>query len=135
MFALHQKFISLVSPLFDAVLLLARIWMAKVFFMSGLTKIDDWQGTLQLFEYEYAVPVLPVAFAAFSAAAFELIMPPLLVLGLLTRYAAIPLLIMTAVIEFTYGSFPEHAYWALLFGVLITHGAGKYSLDYKLGWH
>jgi len=97
--------------------------------MAGLTKIDNWESTLSLFEYEYAVPFLPVAFAALSATFFELAMPVLIILGLFTRLAALPLLVMTAVIELTYGSFPEHAYWALLLGVLMTYGAGKFSID------
>ena len=126
----YDCFVAKVSPLHDVVLFLARLWMAKIFFFSGLTKINDWEGTLQLFEYEYAVPLLPVAFAALSATFFELVMPILLVLGLFTRFAALPLLAMTAVIEFTYGSYPEHIYWALLLGMFITYGAGKISVDY-----
>jgi putative oxidoreductase len=113
----------------DVVLIFVRFWMAKVFFMAGLTKIDNWESTLSLFEYEYAVPFLSVAVAALSATIFELTMPVLIILGLFTRLAALPLLVMTAVIEFTYGSFPEHAYWALLLGVLMTFGAGKFSID------
>lgn len=132
---LYKFFVAKVSTLHDAVLLLVRFWMAKTFFFAGLSKIDNWESTLQLFEYEYAVPVLPVAFAALSATFFELAMPVLLVLGLFTRAAVLPLLAMTAVIEFTYGSFPEHAYWALLFGVLLTYGAGKYSVDYRAKLH
>ena len=126
---LYRCFIAKISTLFDGVLLLIRLWIAKVFFFAGLTKIDNWESTLQLFEYEYAVPLLPVAFAALSATFFELVMPVLLVLGLFTRAATLPLLVMTAVIEFTYNSYPEHAYWALLLGVLLTYGAGKFSLD------
>jgi putative oxidoreductase len=127
---LYQQFIQKLAPLHDGVLFLARLWLAKVFFMAGLTKIDSWESTLLLFEHEYAVPFLPVAFAAFSATFFELVVPPLLVLGLFTRFAAIPLLVMTAVIEFTYNSYLEHTYWALLFGILITYGAGRLSLDH-----
>ena len=120
----------MLAPLHDVVILLTRIWIAKIFFMSGLSKIDNWESTLSLFKYEYAVPVLPVVFAAASATFFELVVPPLLVLGVFTRIAALPLLAMTAVIEFTYNSYPEHAYWALLLGVLITYGAGKFSVDH-----
>ena len=127
---LYRCFIEKISPLYDVVLLLARVWIAKIFFFSGLTKINDWEGTLQLFEYEYAVPFLPVALAAYSATIFELVMPVLLVLGLFTRLAAIPLLVMTAVIEFTYGSYQEHIYWALLLGIFISYGAGKISIDH-----
>lgn len=117
----------------DGMILLIRLWIAKVFFLSGMTKIANWDTTLMLFEYEYSVPLLPVALAALLATFFELVMPVLLVLGLFTRFAAAPLLVMTAVIELTYGSFSEHAYWALLLGILLTYGAGKLSLDQYLG--
>ena len=133
--ALYYNLTEKLAPLHNVVLLLTRFWMAKVFFLAGLTKIENWESTLMLFEHEYAVPVLPVAFAAFSATAFELVMPVLLVLGLFTRAAALPLLVMTAVIEFTYGSFPEHAYWALLLAALITYGAGKFSVDNYIQKH
>lgn len=110
--------------------LLIRFWVAKIFLFAGLTKIDNWDSTLMLFEYEYAVPFIPVAMAAFLATFFELVMPILLFAGLFTRLATVPLLVITAVIEFTYGSFPEHVYWALLLGLLVTFGAGRYSADH-----
>ena len=44
-----------------------RAWMAEVFFSSGLTKIADWENTLFLFDFEYAVPLLPTAWTAVLA--------------------------------------------------------------------
>ena len=58
-----------------------RLWMAQVFFSSGLTKIASWENTVFLFEFEYQVPVLPPVLAAGFATAFELAMPVLLVAG------------------------------------------------------
>lgn len=111
-------------------LLAVRLWIAKVFFMSGLTKIKSWDNTLMLFEYEYAVPMLPADIAAYMATAGELILPVLLVFGLLTPFAALGLMVMTLVIELlVYPGTTEHYYWMLLLGVLITHGAGKLGLD------
>ena len=114
---------------FAGLQLFMRIWIAKVFFMSGLTKISNWENTMMLFQYEYAVPLITTSFAAYSATFFELMIPPLLVLGFTTRLAAIPLLIMTAVIEFTYMEHIQHLGWALMLMVLITKGAGKFSID------
>ncbi|MEC9290836.1 MAG: DoxX family protein [Pseudomonadota bacterium] len=112
-------------------LLAARIWIAKVFFYSGLTKIKTWDSTLTLFEYEYAVPVLPTEVAAYMATAGELILPVLLVFGLFTPIAALGLFIMTLVIEFlVYPGTTEHYYWMLLLGILMTHGSGKLGLDH-----
>ena len=41
-----------------------RLYLSKVFFRSGLTKIRDWDTTLTLFRDEYHVPVLPPELAA-----------------------------------------------------------------------
>lgn len=111
-------------------LLAARYWMAKVFFMAGLTKIDNWHVTLLLFTDEYQVPLLPPAFAALLATAGELLLPPLLLLGLATPLAALGLFMMTLVIElFVYPGTTEHYYWLLLLALLISHGGGYLSLD------
>src|SRR5881628_931209 len=73
------------APLAD---LGVRLFVAAVFFQSGLTKIANWSSTLSLFENEYAVPLLPPQVAAFLGTGVELFFPVLLVLGLGTRFAA-----------------------------------------------
>ena len=95
-----QSLLLWLSYLGDGVMLCVRIFMGKVFFQSGLTKLDDWSNTVYLFREEYHVPVLPPAWAAFMGAGVELTCPVLLVLGLGTRLATLPMLAMTAVIEF-----------------------------------
>lgn len=134
--ALHFSMRFLSSPsnwLQSAALLALRLWIAKVFFMSGLTKISAWSNTLMLFEYEYAVPLLPANIAAYMATAGELVLPVLLVLGLLTPFAATGLMVMTLVIELlVYPGTTEHYYWILLLGILMTHGSGKLGLDHLL---
>ena len=112
-----------------------RLAVATVFWSSGMTKIADWDATLQLFAEEYQVPLLPPEWAAPLAAAIELSMPVLLVLGLGTRGAAAVLLGMTAVIEiFVYPqAWPTHIQWAAMLLVLLTRGAGKVSLDAVVG--
>lgn len=112
--------------------LLLRLWIASVFFKSGLTKIDDFDTTILLFTDEYHVPILSPYMAAISATFFELAMPVALVLGLGVRAAAVPLLVMTAVIQFTYLQHEQHYYWATVLIGLILHGGGKVSLDYWL---
>jgi putative oxidoreductase len=119
------------TPL-SIVQLLARLGVGAVFFKSGLTKIASWELTLQLFQDEYAVPLLPVPLAATLAAATELSMPVLLVLGLAARLAALPLLGMTLVIQlFVYPeNWAEHLMWASLLLFIVTRGAGAFSLDH-----
>ena len=111
-----------------------RAGVAAVFFKSGLSKIANWELTVQLFAEEYAVPVLSPEVAAYLATAAELICPVLLVLGLAARLGALALLAMTAVIQiFVYpSSWAEHLLWASIFVYVLTQGAGKLSLDYAI---
>ena len=108
-----------------------RFAVATVFWNSGMTKLADWSATLSLFTDEYQVPLLPPELAANFALAIEVTTPVLLVLGLLTRAAALVLLGMTAVIEiFVYPqAWPTHIQWAAMLLVLLCRGAGSFSLD------
>ena len=56
--------------------LAARLYVAQVFFLSGLTKLRDWETTLFLFTEEYKVPVLTPPVAAVLGTAGELVLPP-----------------------------------------------------------
>jgi len=119
----------------DALLFLARIGIAPTFFLSGRTKVEGLltlkQSTYQLFQYEYALPVVDPDLAAHLATYSEHLFPILLVAGLLTRVSATALLIMTLVIEaFVYPSaWPTHILWAALLLPLIARGPGRWSLD------
>lgn len=115
--------------------LMFRLAVASVFIKAGLTKIASWETTVQLFADEYKVPVLPPDLAAAMAATFELGCSTLLVLGLATRAATLPLLGMIAVIQtFVYPhAYSEHLTWASLLIFLLTRGAGPWSLDRALG--
>jgi putative oxidoreductase len=121
-----------VGPLFD---LAVRLWIARVFFQSGRTKLADWAITVSLFQDEYNVPLLPPAVAAVFGTTFELAMPVFLVLGLASRLAALPLIAMTCVIQFVLGSAnpdydsAEHFYWLFLLGMIVIKGPGAISLD------
>jgi putative oxidoreductase len=111
-----------------------RIAVAMVFWNSGTTKLADWNATLSLFTDEYRVPLLPPELAANLALGIELTTPVLLVLGLLTRIAALVLLVMTTVIEiFVYPqAWPTHIQWAAMLLILLCRGAGALSLDHLL---
>ncbi|MBX7199611.1 MAG: DoxX family protein [Rhodospirillaceae bacterium] len=120
------------SPVFDVAV---RLFIASIFFKSGLTKIKDWDITVSLFADEYQVPVLPPEIAAFLGTTFELTMPVFLALGLGARLAALPLLGMACVIQFVLGAAnpdydnPMHFYWMFLLGMIIVKGPGPISLD------
>lgn len=116
-------------------LLVQRLGVASVFFLSGRTKVDGIltmkPETIALFQTEYALPLIPPVTAAYLAATAELVFPILLVLGLFTRLSAAALLGMTLVIEiFVYpDAWPTHLSWAGLMLPLIAWGGGRLSLD------
>jgi putative oxidoreductase len=111
-----------------------RFAVATVFWNSAMTKLANWDTAISLFTEEYKVPLLPPEAAAYMAAGIELATPVLLVLGLLTRIAALVLLGMTAVIEvFVYPqAWPTHIQWAAMLLVLLCRGAGALSIDHLL---
>jgi putative oxidoreductase len=111
-----------------------RAAVATVFWNSAVAKLANWDTTISLFTDEYALPLLPPKVAAYMAVTIELTTPVLLVFGLFTRFAALILLGMTAVIEvFVYPlAWPTHIQWAAMLLVLLCRGAGKVSLDYLL---
>ncbi len=111
-------------------LLLTRFWMARVFWYSGLVKISNWQSTIFLFKEEYQVPIISPELAAYFSTIFELTCPVLLILGFATRLSTLPMLTMTAVIQFTYLDLLEHSYWAILLALILFYGPGQLSLDY-----
>ena len=80
--------------LFDLAL---RLWVAWAFFKSGLTKIQSWDTTLMLFEYEYDVPLLSPQLAAWSGTIAELTLPVLVALGIASRASALALFLFNAV--------------------------------------
>lgn len=118
--------------------LLARATVAYTFWASGRSKVSGFldisDSTFLLFEHEYAVPVIPHTIAAHMATYAEHIFPILLVLGLFTRFAALSLLMMTAVIQlFVYpDAWNVHMWWALALLYLIRYGGGKVSADHFL---
>ena len=111
---------------------LLRFSIASVFWHAGMTKIASWDTTIALFRDEYMVPVLPPELAASLAATVELTCPVLLMLGLATRLATLPMLGMTFVIEvFVYPEqWIEHLMWASILVFILTRGAGVLSVDH-----
>ena len=125
-----------VSHLQSLALLAARLYVAKVFFMSGLTKLRDWSSTLALFNDYYQVPLLPPTLAAYMGTAGELVIPVLLVLGLAGRFAGVALFavnLMAALSlpaeDLSAAGEAQHALWGVLALVIALWGAGRWSAD------
>lgn len=117
--------------------LVVRLYLLKVFFQSGLTKIQSWQSTVDLFAYEYAVPLLPPEVAAFMGTAGELVLPVLILVGLMTRPAAIGLFVLNAVAAYAYAltdfynftGMLDHILWGVMILVYILYGPSPLSID------
>jgi putative oxidoreductase len=137
---LVERALGWLNALAHVIDLVIRFYVADAFFKSGLTKIRSWDATLFLFENEYRVPLLPTQVAAFLGTFGELVLPPLLALGLATRFAAAGLSVVNvvAVIAFWHvlsgneAALASHVYWGLLLLVTLFHGPGKLSLDHWL---
>lgn len=117
-----------------AAALLARLYVAQVFFLSGLTKLRDWDTTVALFTDEYHVPLLPPAMAAVLGTMGEMVLPVLLVLGLGGRFSALGLFVVNAVAvislsEIAPAAMQQHVFWGSLLAGLAIYGLGPWSLD------
>jgi putative oxidoreductase len=114
--------------------LAGRVAIFNIFWHSAQTKLASWPVTLQLFAFEYRVLLLPPDIAALLATAAEVGGSVLLLVGLLTRFAALALLGVVAVIQiFVFpGHWGEHLLWASLLLLLVARGAGMISLDHAV---
>lgn len=119
-----------------------RLYVGWVFFKSGLTKIADWDSTLQLFTDEYQTPLLSPEVAAVMGAAGELALPVLLFAGLLSRPAALGLFMVNLMAVISYpqlwkfdcpAAINDHKYWGILLLVLVVFGPGRFALDALMG--
>lgn len=120
------------SPIGDLIL---RCWVAYAFWVSSLTKIQNWDSTLYLFNEEYSVPLLPPEIAAYLGTAAELALPVLLAFGLLGRFAALALFLFNIVAVISYpdlgaAGIEQHKVWGVMLLACFLHGPGKLSIDH-----
>ena len=125
---------GMLSPLLD---LSIRIWVARIFWNSGMQKTQSWTSTLELFQWEYTVPILRYDVAAYLATGVELVAPVLLVLGLGARAGALSLFILNYVAAISYpdlniAGIKDHMLWGTMLAVTFFHGPGKISVDHLL---
>jgi putative oxidoreductase len=127
---------ELLSKLQSPFLLYLRLYVAWVFLKSGMHKIGDWETTLVLFEYEYAVPVLPFELAAYLATFGELVFPIFLIAGFGTRFFAIALTFVNIMAVVSYyatlakgAGLVWHYMWAAMLFTNVIYGGGFFSID------
>jgi putative oxidoreductase len=128
----YRSICALLERLPLAIIQLAmRIAVGTVFLKSGLLKINSWEFALKLFEDEYKLPVISPWLGAVLATFNELTFSVLLIVGLATRLATLPLLGMVFVIQVLVypQAWPEYLLWASILLLLLTRGPGALSLD------
>ena len=125
--------------------------VAAVFWKSGQTKIEGLvidivsgsfelgmprlsSSAVDLFRDEYQLPLISPELGATPAALGEHVLPLMLLLGLGTRFAALGLLVMTAVIQLLVypAAYPTHGVWAAVLLWLMVRGPGAVSIDHAL---
>jgi putative oxidoreductase len=111
-----------------------RLYVAKVFALSGWLKVSRWDSTLALFENEYHVPLVSPHAAAVLGTAAELALPLLFVLGIRGRAVALALFVFNVVAVISYpdlsaAGFKDHVLWGALMLVVAFYGPGRFSAD------
>ena len=113
-----------------------RVWLFYVFFMSALTKVQSFESTKALFQYEYAVPFIDPIWAAYLGTGAELVLPVLVLLGIMTPLSALGLFIFNYIAVISYpdisaAGIKDHMLWGFMCAYLIAYGAQCLSFD---GW-
>ena len=111
-----------------------RLYVAKVFALSGWLKVSRWDSTLALFENEYHVPLLSPQTAAVLGTTAELALPLLFALGIRSRVVALGLFVFNIVAVISYpdlspAGLKDHVFWGALMLVIAFYGPGRFSVD------
>jgi putative oxidoreductase len=129
----------------DAVLLVARILLVALYLIFGWSKLTDYSGTVA-FMVQSGAPIPPLAAAV--AIIVEVFVSIAVIVGVFTRPLAVLLALYTIA-----AALIGHPYWTMTgadhyenminfyknvsimsgFILLYVTGAGKYSIDAKLG--
>ncbi len=133
----EEQVLNRLAPVAD---LVARLYIAKIFFASGWNKITDWDTTLYLFQEEYQVPLLPPELAAWLATGSELALSVLLVVGLFTRFSAFGLFVLNIVAVVSYYdalkdspvAIQDHLAWGIILSLLMVAQVRQLTVDHLL---
>lgn len=132
----------LLNTLQDVFILAMRLFVGWQFFKAGLLKLQSWDSTVFLFQYEYRVPLLGPNLAAILGTLGELIFPALLFVGLAGRLSAIGLQAVNIIAVVAYAhvifsagfeaSVTDHYLWGLMLLAITIYGPGRLSVDFVL---
>lgn len=141
--SINQRAAAALERLQSLFLAVLRIYVSWQFLKSGSLKLQDWETTRFLFEEEYKVPLLSPGLAAVLGTAGEIVFPLLLIVGLLTRYAALGLSVVNVIAVVGYAhvlmsdgfeaALGQHYLWGLMLLTLLVFGPGRLSADGFVG--
>lgn len=136
---LNQHAAAAMAPVQPLLLAALRIYASWQFLKSGWLKLQDWETTRFLFEEEYRVPLLSPGIAAVLGTAGELVFPVLLIVGLMSRFAALGLSAVNVVAVVGYAhvlmsdgfeaALGQHYLWGLMLLTVLVFGPGRLSVD------
>lgn len=136
---LNQHAAAALAPVQPLLLAALRIYVSWQFLKSGWLKLQDWETTRFLFEEEYRVPLLSPGIAAVLGTAGELVFPVLLIVGLMSRFAALGLSAVNVVAVVGYAhvlmsdgfeaALGQHYLWGLMLLTVLVFGPGRLSVD------
>jgi putative oxidoreductase len=132
--ALLVKADGLLQKLASPLLLAFRLYVAQIFFNSGLIKLANFDSTVSLFTNEYAVPLLPPMVAAVAGTGAELVLPVLLALGIASRFTGVAFFVFNLVAALSYpdisdAGIKDHMLWGAILAVIATVGPGWFAAD------
>lgn len=136
---MNRRAAAAVLPLQSLLLAAVRLYVSWQFLKAGWLKLQDWEATRFLFEEEYQVPILSPALAAVLGTAGEVVLPVLLIIGLLSRYAALGLSAVNVVAVIGYAhvlmsegfeaALAQHYLWGTMLLTVLVFGPGRLSVD------
>ncbi len=145
--AIKNMFEKVSGPVPESIaLLLARLGLGGVFYRSATSRMEEgsWTQLTENAVYQFSeepfnqVPIVNGEFGAYFTSFTELAIGILLMIGLATRFGALAVIGMAAVIQiFVFPSFAHLwttvAVWVALALILIVRGGGIFSIDRLIG--
>jgi NADH dehydrogenase FAD-containing subunit len=105
-----------------------RFWLAKAFLTETVVSMAMHAPMTMSFTSDVA-PTINGLVASPLGAVIATLCPALLIIGLCSRIAALPLLFEACALQGPDGPSPLHLYWAVLLGWIIVRGPGAISID------
>lgn len=106
-------------------ILTLRLWMLKVVFCAGVSRLSSLFGLFLLFLYEYSLPLLgSVLLTVLYISSNSFILALLIGLGFLSRIASFQILIVTTAVYLFYAYFVDYYPFFIIGSILILFGSG-----------